>query len=107
MGFNISKMVDNTINKELIAEEIALELGCSKAQSQDMVNDIIDIMIDHIFVNEKFKIPYFGTFMIHKKSPRTGRNPKTRQEYAIPARQLIAFKAAEAFRDFVNDNNSN
>jgi integration host factor subunit alpha len=98
-------MVDNTINKELIAEEIALDLGVSKAQSQEMINDIIDIMIDHVFTHQKFKIPYFGTFTIHNKVPRIGRNPKTKQEYEIPARQLIAFKAAEAFRDFVNDNN--
>ena len=79
MGVNIGKMV-NTINKEIIAEEISQDLGLSKSQSQDMVNDIIDVMLDVIQNEGKLRVPYFGTFVVKSKNSRIGRNPKTKQE---------------------------
>ena len=103
MGININEMVD-TINKEIIAAEISEELGLSKAQSQEMLNDIIESMIEIIYNDGKLRVPYFGTFHIKKKTPRIGRNPKTRQEYNIPARQLITFKASDFFKTYINDN---
>jgi integration host factor subunit alpha len=103
MGFNIIKMVE-TINKENIASEIAEQFGISKSQSAEMVGDIIDVMTDIIFEEGKVRIPYFGTFILRDKNARVGRNPKTKQEFDIPARTLVTFKASDSFKDFVNDN---
>ena len=103
MGFIINKMVD-TINKESIAKEIAEEFGISKSQSAEMVGDILDVMTDIIFTEGKVRIPYFGTFTLKDKNARVGRNPKTKQEFDIPARSLVTFKASDFFKDFVNDN---
>lgn len=97
-------MVNKTINKENIAEEISQEFGLSKSQSVEMVNDIVDLMTDIIHEEGRFRIPYFGTFTTRQKNARIGRNPKTKQEYGIPARQVISFKPADFFKDFVNDN---
>jgi len=103
MGFNIIKMVE-TINKENIAKEIADEFGISKSQSAEMINDIIEVMTDVIYNEGKVRIPYFGTFTRKNKNARVGRNPKTKQEFDIPARELITFKASDFFKNFVNDN---
>ena len=109
MGFNISKMVKNTkqtktINKDIIASEIAAELGLSKVQSHEIVGDILDAMLNIIQTEEKLRIPYFGTFTLKNKNSRVGRNPRTKEEYEIPARQLVTFKASDFFRHYVNDN---
>lgn len=93
-----------TINKESIAEEISQELGLSKAQSQEMVNDIVDVMLDIIRDEGKLRVPYFGTFLTKSKKSRMGRNPKTKEEYSIPAREIVTFKASDFFKHYVNDN---
>jgi len=96
--------MNGTINKENIAKEIADEFGISKSQSAEMINDIIEVMTDVIYNEGKVRIPYFGTFTRKNKNARVGRNPKTKQEFDIPARELITFKASDFFKNFVNDN---
>lgn len=93
-----------TINKEVIAREISQELGLSKSQSQEMVTDIVNVMLNIIEDEGKLRVPYFGTFFIKHKGSRIGRNPKTKQEYVIPARKLVTFKASDFFKHYVNDN---
>ena len=69
-----------------------------------MVNDIVDVITETIYTEKKIRIPYFGTFTVKSKNARIGRNPKTREEYEIPARDLVSFKASSFFKNYVNDN---
>jgi nucleoid DNA-binding protein len=107
MGLYVNQILEkmsDTINKENIAIEIAEEFGISKSQSAEMINDIIEVMTNLTYETGKVRIPYFGTFSKKEKVARIGRNPKTKKEYEIPARELITFKASDFFKDFVNDN---
>jgi len=51
---------------------------------------------------KKIKISNFGTFTIRKKKTRIGRNPKTKEEKMISARNVILFKPSKNFKDFIN-----
>jgi integration host factor subunit alpha len=93
-----------TINKENIAESISNEVGISRSQSQEMVNDIIGFMTQIIETEDKLRVKYFGSFQKHKKNQRIGRNPKTKEEHVIAARELITFKASDIFKQYINDN---
>lgn len=107
MGLFVNQILvemSETINKENIAKEISEEFGISKSQSAEMINDIIEVMTKVTYETGKVRIPYFGTFSKKSKVARIGRNPKTKKEYKIAARELITFKASDFFKDFVNDN---
>jgi integration host factor subunit alpha len=93
-----------TINKEDISEAIATDVGISRSQSQEMVTDIINFMTKIIEDEKKLRVKYFGSFQIHEKNQRMGRNPKTKEEHVIAARTLITFKASDIFKQFINDN---
>ncbi|MCY4003803.1 MAG: HU family DNA-binding protein [Rhodospirillales bacterium] len=43
----------------------------------------------------------FGKFSTRKRSPRTGRNPRTGEIVKIPAATVPAFRAAKALREMV------
>jgi integration host factor subunit alpha len=44
----------------------------------------------------------FGTFTIREKKSRIGRNPKTKESKIISSRDVVLFKPAKEFKEFVN-----
>ena len=52
--------------------------------------------------NHKIKISKFGTYYLHKSPARIGRNPKTKEEYKIPATEKLAFKASNKVKSLLN-----
>ena len=52
--------------------------------------------------NHKIKISKFGTYYLHKSPARIGRNPKTKEEYKIPASEKLSFKASNKVKAILN-----
>tara|TARA_B100001057_G_scaffold205467_1_gene206175 strand:+ start:155 stop:427 length:273 start_codon:yes stop_codon:yes gene_type:complete len=52
--------------------------------------------------NHKIKISKFGTYYLHKSPARIGRNPKTKEEYKIPASEKLSFKASNKVKSILN-----
>ncbi|MGN1356281.1 MAG: integration host factor subunit alpha [Succinivibrionaceae bacterium] len=48
---------------------------------------------------DALKISGFGSFSVHRKSPRPGRNPKTGEEVEISERSVVTFKMGNNFKD--------
>lgn len=44
----------------------------------------------------------FGSFSLHHRAPRTGRNPKTGEQVQLDAKSVPHFKAGKELRDRVN-----
>ena len=55
-----------------------------------------------VYVSKKIKITSFGTFLKKRKNKRMGRNPKTKEEKIISARNVVTFKASKFFKDKIN-----
>ncbi|HCW79787.1 MAG TPA: integration host factor subunit alpha, partial [Ruminococcaceae bacterium] len=49
--------------------------------------------------DEKVQIVGFGTFELHSRSARQGRDPRTNTPITIPASRVPAFKAGKAFKE--------
>lgn len=64
---------------------------------------LIEAIIQQIFLalhcSDQLKISCFGTFIIHTKRPRLGRNPKTGQKATISARRSVSFRASQILKD--------
>ena len=95
-------MLKKNVNRKTLANKIYQNIGFSKIISENIVNDIFNIIISSFKNNEKIKITSFGTFLKKRKNERIGRNPKTKEKKIISARNVIKFKASKFFREKIN-----
>ena len=48
------------------------------------------------------KISSFGSFYVHEKGRRMGRNPKTGEEVPILPRRVLVFRTSHVLKDRIN-----
>ena len=92
------------LTKKEIVNSIYMQIGFSKKISENLLEDIFQIILKNIINENKVKIAKFGTFSLRKKKERIGRNPKTKEEVIISERNVISFKASKEFKNFLNKN---
>ncbi len=88
-----------TLTRSDLAEAIHREVGLSRADSADMVEQILANMTDALEQGENVKISGFGSFILRDKGERIGRNPKTGIEVPIAPRRVLTFRASQLLRD--------
>ena len=94
----------NLTKKDLI-NSIYMQIGFSKKISENILDDIMNIIVQNLKENNKIKISNFGTFSIRNKKKRLGRNPKTKERKIISERTVVLFKASKEFKDLINSKN--
>ena len=94
-------MRTNNLTKNHIAKNLSKKTGFSLNFSKKLINDYVQILSNYL-INENLKIQDIGVFKLIKKKERTGRNPKTKEEFIITARKSISFKASKKILDKVN-----
>ena len=95
-------MRTNLTKKDLV-NSIYMQLGLSKKITENLIDDLFLMIFRNIKENKKLKISKFGTFTLRNKKSRIGRNPKTKEEKIISARQVILFKPSKEFKEFINN----
>ena len=93
----------NLTKKEII-NSIYMQIGFSKKISENLLEDIFQILLNNIITKKKVKIAKFGTFILRKKKQRIGRNPKTKEKKIISQRNVILFKASKELKKTINKN---
>ena len=66
------------------------------------VNCILAQMSDAITKGERIEVRGFGSFDLHHRAPRIGRNPKTGESLSLPAKVKVHFKPGKEMRDRVD-----
>ncbi|WP_040557559.1 integration host factor subunit beta [Reinekea blandensis] len=79
-------------------------------QGQLSVRDVelaIKTMLDHmaqaLAEGERIEIRGFGSFSLHYRSPRVGRNPKTGESVELEGKYVPHFKPGKELRESVNE----
>ena len=90
------------LTKKDIVNSLYMQLGFSKSICENLLEDFFTIILDNLIKHNKVKIAKFGTFSIRKKSRRTGRNPKTKEETLIAERNLVLFKPSKELKFSIN-----
>jgi len=86
-----------------------IELMTAKQQhlpSKDVelaVKQLLDIMGDALANGERIEIRGFGSFSLHFRPPRQGRNPKTGEAVALAGKYVPHFKPGKDLRERVNE----
>ena len=66
------------------------------------VNCILAQMSDAITKGERIEVRGFGSFDLHHRAPRIGRNPKTGESLSLPAKVKVHFKPGKEMRGRVD-----
>jgi integration host factor subunit beta len=67
------------------------------------VKGMIDHMTAALSSGERIEIRGFGSFSLHYRPPRIGRNPKTGDAVELASKYVPHFKPGKELRDKVND----
>ena len=87
---------------ELIAKITSRFPQLTFADTEVAVKAILDSMVAHLAKHGRIEIRGFGSFSVHIRPPRIGRNPKTGERVPVPANHTPHFKPGVELRERVN-----
>ena len=96
---------EKTITRLDLAEAITKEFRVTKYNASEIVEDVLETISTALANNEQVKLAGFGTFLIHDKKERIGRNPKTLKKAVISSRKTLSFRASPILKKIVNEEN--
>jgi len=67
------------------------------------VKTVLEQMSNALSSGRRIEIRGFGSFSLHFRPPRMGRNPKTGDSVALPGKYVPHFKPGKDLRDRVNE----
>ncbi len=68
------------------------------------VKHLLELMSNALASGERIEIRGFGSFSLHFRPPRQGRNPKTGEAVSLAGKFVPLFKPGKDLRDRVNEN---
>lgn len=89
-----SELIDRLAEQQKHLAHVDVELG---------VKAIIEQMSQSLSDGERIEIRGFGSFSLHYRAPRLGRNPKTGDAVSLPGKHVPHFKPGKALRERVNN----
>ncbi|RVT44634.1 integration host factor subunit beta [Rheinheimera sediminis] len=93
------------MTKSELIEKLATDF--SHVQVKDIessVKEILEQMATSLANNERIEIRGFGSFSLHYRAPRVGRNPKTGDKVELDGKYVPHFKPGKELRDRVKTN---
>ena len=87
--------MSNTLTRSDLAQAVYLEVGLSRNDSSQLVEDVLEKMTDCFVKGENVKLSSFGTFSVRSKRERIGRNPKTGTKVNVPKKRTIKWKMSK------------
>ena len=94
----------NTVTKsELIGSIAARQEQLSAKDVELGIKTMIDSMAQVLATGGRIEIRGFGSFSLHYRAPRIGRNPKTGDTVKLTGKYVPHFKPGKELRDRVNE----
>ena len=87
---------------ELIELLAAEQTHLNQTDVELAVRSIIEQLSRALAEGERIEIRGFGSFSLHFRPPRMGRNPKTGEAVALPGKHVPHFKPGKELRERVN-----
>ena len=92
------------MTKSELIDRLAAQFPQLVAKDAELaVKMILDAMAESLAKGERIEIRGFGSFSLHFRPPRQGRNPKTGEAVALSGKHVPHFKPGKDLRERVND----
>jgi integration host factor subunit beta len=96
------------MTKSELIEAIARRQNHLNAKDVELaVKHLLEVMSNSLAGGERIEIRGFGSFSLHFRPPRIGRNPKTGEAVALSGKYVPYFKPGKDLRERVNDGRDN
>lgn len=69
---------------------------------ESAIKTILEHMAQTLSIGERIEIRGFGSFSLHYRPPRVGRNPKSGDPVSLPAKYVPHFKPGKQLRERVD-----
>ncbi len=94
--------IQKMTKSELIEAIATKQTQLTQKDIDSAVKTILEHMAQSLEKGERIEIRGFGSFSLHFRPPRVGRNPKTGEAVQLPAKHVPHFKPGKELRDRVN-----
>ena len=84
-------------NKDFIAK-LSQRTGLNATDTQNMVFQLIDAMVERYQEGDSVSIQNFGTFEVKKKQERIIVNPSTGKRMLVPPKLVLGFKISPTWK---------
>lgn len=96
-------MTEKAINKSDLIKKMAENRQDMNELVVDVaVRELLDLMVCKLVADGRIEVRGFGSFSLHHRKPRLGRNPKTGEPVKVAAKAIPHFKPGKALRDNIN-----
>src|SRR3954467_2803069 len=92
------------MTKADLVERVAREADMTKKDAEQLVEIIFDSIPETLNKGGKIELRGFGSFRVRERNSRKGRNPKTGDSVAIPAKRVAYFKPGKELKELINQN---
>ncbi|MBA3485573.1 MAG: integration host factor subunit beta [Lysobacter sp.] len=91
------------MTKSELIEILSQRQAHLKGEDVDLaVKALLEMMGGSLSAGERIEIRGFGSFSLHYRPPRLGRNPKTGESVALPGKYVPHFKPGKELRERVS-----
>ena len=98
-------MSTETINKSDIIEHLAQTEDMPYKAAKAVVDVFFDEIVEAMLQERRVELRGFGSFKVKQYESYRGRNPKTGEFIAVPAKRLPTFKAGKELIERLNNGN--
>ncbi len=91
------------MTKSELIEKLAERLSHLSARDVEVaIKEILEMMAQSLSKGERIEVRGFGSFSLHYRAPRVGRNPKTGEAVELTGKYVPHFKPGKELRERVN-----
>ena len=94
MALTKSELIDRIVAKQALLTAKDVEL---------VVKTLVEQMSETLSTGGRIEIRGFGSFSLHYREPRVGRNPKTGEAVTLAGKYVPHFKPGKELKDRVNE----
>lgn len=91
------------MNRKEFTERVAKDMGVSVKNAKPWVDGVLNSMANAMIAEDVVRFSGIGVFCHETRKPRMGRNARTGEPIAIPAKVVVKFTPAQAIADEVRN----
>ncbi len=91
------------LNKKGLAKKLAKKTFLNQKESNMVVEELFDILIEELKSSGEVSIVGFGRFYLYEHTPRPVRNPKTQEEMVLKPYKSLKFKSSNVIKKILKE----